>query len=136
MTSPTTSPTHILIVEDHADTRDCVARILRNLGFTTVTADSCTAARAVARTSPVDAVISDVGLPDGDGVALMEELKARYGLPCVALTGHVMVEDVRRYERSSVDCILAKPTGVMELGRVVRALTDSIVRPAGKRRSA
>jgi CheY-like chemotaxis protein len=127
----------ILIVDDHADTRDCVAHLLRRLGYATVTADCCDAARAAARASEFDAIVGDVGLPDGDGVALMEELKARYGIPCVALTGHVMTHDVCRYQYSNLDAYLAKPTGVSELGRVVANLTSSVVvGPMPRRRSA
>jgi CheY-like chemotaxis protein len=73
----------------------------------------------------LDVIVSDVGLPDGDGLALLEELKARYGIASVALTAHVMPADVKRYDRADIDCYLAKPARIDELLRVVTSLTSS-----------
>jgi CheY-like chemotaxis protein len=128
--------TRVLVVDDHADSLECAARLLRKLGYATLTANSCAAARSLARAGAVDVVVSDVGLPDGDGIALLEELKARHGIASVALTGHVMPADVRRYDRADIDCYLAKPNGIVELSRVVEKLTGAVVRSVKARRSA
>jgi CheY-like chemotaxis protein len=119
-------PVRVLFVEDHVDTLWALSRLFRRLGCETLTADSCAAARAVlAERGPVDVVVGDVGLPDGDGIALLEELKRLYGTPAVALTGRVMPDDARRYERSDVDWWLAKPTGIQDLRDVVEALAGA-----------
>jgi CheY-like chemotaxis protein len=114
----------VLFVDDHVDTLWALARLFRRLGCETLTAESCAAARAVvAAHGPVDVAVGDVGLPDGDGVALLEELKRTYGAAtAVALTAHVMPADARRYEASRLDGWLAKPAGIDELRRVVEGL--------------
>jgi len=112
----------VLVVEDHPDTLMCLGYLFRRLGYMTLTADCCAAARTACRDGgPVDVVVSDVGLPDGDGVALLEELKHLYGVNSVALTAHVMPADMQRYRRSSIDRCLMKPAGVGELRDVVES---------------
>jgi CheY-like chemotaxis protein len=113
----------MLFVDDHLDTLCVLARLFRRLGCRTFTADSCAAARAVvAAHGPVDVVVGDIGLPDGDGLALLEELKHAYGGAALALTAHVMPADARRYDASSLDGWLPKPTGIAQLQRVVEGL--------------
>jgi CheY-like chemotaxis protein len=112
----------VLIVDDHLDSLNCIARLFQMRGYATLVADCCRGALAAAEDGRVDVVVSDVGLPDGDGIALLEELKARYGIPSVALTAHVMPADVRRYDRSDIDCYFAKPARIDELVRVVASL--------------
>jgi CheY-like chemotaxis protein len=113
----------VLFVDDHVDTLWALSRLFRKLGFETFTADSCAAARNVVAThGPPDVVVGDVGLPDGDGLALLEELKRTYGGAAVALTARVMPADARRYDAADVDGWLAKPTGIADLQRVVEGL--------------
>jgi CheY-like chemotaxis protein len=119
----------VLIVDDHLDTLHCIARLFRKLGYATLVADCCDGARAAAVCGAVDVVVSDVGLPDGDGIALLEELKARHGIASVALTAHVMPADVRRYDRADIDCFLAKPAAISDLVRVVASLAASAREP-------
>ncbi len=66
----------ILIVEDDADQRSLVASILRGQKYLIVEADSLASARDLLARSPVDLVLSDWKLPDGDGIELLEELRA------------------------------------------------------------
>ena|SRR5436190_9058624 len=127
----------ILIVDDHLDTLRCIAHLFRKLGYATLTAHCCVDARVAARAGAPDVVVSDVGLPDGDGIALLEELKSRHGIASVALTAHVMPADVSRYDRADIDCYLAKPAGINELADVVESLgTIARWRAPQARRSA
>jgi CheY-like chemotaxis protein len=113
----------VLFVDDHVDTLSVLSRLFQRLGFETFTADSCAAARAVAAAhGPLDVIVGDVGLPDGDGLALLEELKRTYGGAAVALTARVMPADARRYDVARVDGWLAKPMGIAQLRRVVEGL--------------
>jgi len=112
--------THLLLVEDHADTAHVMARMLRRSGFH-VTVASCiaqglaeTAAAhetvdANGRTHPIRLVISDLGLPDGSGTELMRELSENYHLPGIALSGFGMEDDVRRSEMAGFWRHLTKP---------------------------
>jgi len=86
----------ILIVDDHADTLAMLARLLSGLGHQVTAAASCAGARAAAGDG-FDLLLCDVGLPDGDGAALMGEVKQRWGCRTVALTGFGMESDLARY---------------------------------------
>jgi DNA-binding NarL/FixJ family response regulator len=76
----------ILIVDDHAGFRASARRMLEAGGFEVAgeAADVDSARRAVTELSP-DAVLLDVQLPDGDGIALAAELTANGGSPEIVL---------------------------------------------------
>ena len=111
----------ILVVEDHFDTIDMLRRLLTRQGHTVLMAGSCADAWAAvdraARqgSATIDLVIGDIGLPDGDGVQLMADLKRRLHCPVVALTGHGMTADLQRCADAGIDRHLLKPVGVAEL---------------------
>ena len=73
----------ILVVEDHDETRDVVAMLLRTEGYDVVLAADGDAGSVSARTSRPDIAIVDIFLPRKDGVALIEEL--RRDLPAVVV---------------------------------------------------
>jgi CheY-like chemotaxis protein len=78
-------------------------------------------ALAAAAVEKFDAVISDLGLPDGTGFELMEKLRARHGLRGIALSGYGMDEDVRRSEEAGFSAHLTKP---IDFAQLERALND------------
>jgi DNA-binding response OmpR family regulator len=71
----------ILVVEDHDDTREALAVLLRTEGYEIAVAADGEAGLASARTSQPDVAIVDIFLPGKDGVAVIEEL--RRDLPTV-----------------------------------------------------
>ena len=77
----------ILLVEDHADTQLFMSRLLGALQHDVQVAGTLKHARQLAGTCAFDVVISDLGLPDGDGLALIRELKEKHGLKGIALSG-------------------------------------------------
>jgi signal transduction histidine kinase len=111
---------HLLLVEDHADTAQVMARMLRRAGFhLTVTshiaqalAETEAASKTVddnGRANPIRLVISDLGLPDGTGHELMHQLAAKYRLRGIALSGFGMEEDIQRAKESGFAKHLTKP---------------------------
>ena len=125
--------THILLVEDHADTAEAVADFLRGVGHRVTLARSVSEALARARAAqedgggPLDLLVSDLGLPDGSGLDLMPELKSRYGLQGIALSGFGMEEDIRRSREAGFELHLTKPVAP-------QALAEAIERVGGDRR--
>ena len=124
---------HILLVEDHADTAEAVADFLRGAGHRVTLARSVREALSRAREaqdgggeSPIDLVVSDLGLPDGSGLDIMPELKERYGLPGIALSGYGMEEDVRRSREAGFELHITKPVAP-------QALSEAIARVGGSR---
>ena len=73
----------ILVVEDHDETRDVVAMLLRTEGYDVVLAADGDSGSASARESRPDIAIVDIFLPRKDGVALIEEL--RQEMPSVVI---------------------------------------------------
>jgi PAS domain S-box-containing protein len=112
----------ILLIEDHADTAEAMAELLRVLGHEVTVADSVAAGRAAAErhAGRLDLVLSDLGLPDGSGVDLMQELHERYGVRGIALSGYGMEEDVRRSLEAGFDRHLTKPINLQSLQAAIQ----------------
>lgn len=116
-------PRHILLVEDHVDTAEAIADLLRDRGYQVSTAGSIAQARELADAAggnPIDLVVSDLGLPDGNGLDLMRELSGRHGLAGIALSGYGMEEDVRKSHEAGFRKHLTKPVDVRALEEAIR----------------
>ncbi|HEV3409080.1 MAG TPA: ATP-binding protein [Chthoniobacterales bacterium] len=109
----------LLVIEDHQPTRQVLARLLRKQGHHVETASTVEAARDFAASQRFDLVISDIGLPDGNGVDLMLELTRDYGLRGVALSGYGMDEDLARTKNAGFIAHLIKPIDFERLNRVL-----------------
>jgi two-component system, OmpR family, response regulator len=115
------SPINVLVIEDHPDTLEAMTRLLR-ISFRVVrAAESCAVARDLAASAdgPPHVVVGDIGLPDGDGIDLLTELKARYGCAAIALSGF---DDVARCIESGIDRHLLKPVELQKLREAIEAL--------------
>ena len=92
----------ILLVEDNEDTLRILSRLLERAGYKVTPAQSLGTALAAAKTAreggaeKFDLVVSDLGLPDGDGRDLMQELHDRDGLPGIAISGYGMEDDIKK----------------------------------------
>ena len=120
----------ILLVEDHEDTRQVFAAILRQKGHSVKGAATGEAALALAGNEEFDLVISDLGLPDFSGTELMTILRARYSLRGVALSGYGMEEDIRRSKSAGFAYHLTKPVDPAKIDQLLANLTREI-REAG-----
>jgi DNA-binding response OmpR family regulator len=72
-------------------------------------------ARELARQNRFDLLISDIGLPDGNGNDLMNELRENYGLRGIALTGYGTEEDIARGQTAGFVTHLIKPVRIQSL---------------------
>jgi DNA-binding response OmpR family regulator len=63
---------HILLVEDHDDTRMALKRLLKRRGYKVFAAPDMAGALTIAETCEIGLVISDIGLPDGTGYELIK----------------------------------------------------------------
>jgi signal transduction histidine kinase/ActR/RegA family two-component response regulator len=102
-------PLSILLVDDHADTLRAMSRLLRRLEHRVITADCVRSALDAAETNDFDLLISDVGLPDGSGTALMKELVKRRPVKGIALTGYGTESDIRQTREAGFFAHLTKP---------------------------
>lgn len=102
----------ILLVEDHPDTAETMIRLLQNLGHDVHHAATVRAALELARSQAFDVVISDIGLPDGNGAELMQRLTTEHRLRGIAMSGYGMEEDIRRSLHAGFHAHLTKPVSV------------------------
>jgi two-component system CheB/CheR fusion protein len=120
----------ILLVEDHPDTATVMADLLGGFGHEVTVAGGVAAAlAAVAALADghghphPDLVISDLGLPDGNGQDLMRELSRRYGLKGIALSGYGTEEDRAKSLAAGFSRHLTKPIHPSALQEVIREVT-------------
>ena len=103
----------MLLVDDHRDTREVLGRLLRASNYAVKTASSVESAlHNLLVREPFDIVVSDLGLPDGTGYELMEQIRDRHGIKGVALSGYGMEEDQRLSRDAGFLDHLVKPVNV------------------------
>ena len=113
------------MVDDHSDTRDGLRRVLERSGHHVQSAANCADALIMAAEMSVgrlDVVLCDVGLPDGDGVELMQTIMSRHACRAMAVTGWGAAEDLKRYAEAGIDRWFIKPLDVGELLKALEAL--------------
>ena len=115
-------PHRILLVDDHEDTLRILARLLRKWGYEVTTANSVQSALERASEQHFDLLISDLGLPDGSGRDVMRELKGRYNLQAIALSGYGTDEDIRLSLETGFAEHLTKPVSFQALRMSVQRL--------------
>ena len=110
----------ILLVEDHQPTRKTIAETLTQRGHTVSQAESIAQARILAKRNAFHIVICDLGLPDGRGYDLMRELKEKFSLPGIALTGYGMEDDIQQSREAGFSAHLTKPVELAALEQAIR----------------
>ena len=116
----------ILIIEDFAPQRHVRKRTLEKAGFSVREAASAEEARQLIATNMPQAVVSDIGLGDENGITLCSELKRAYPtLPVVMVTESYRGAQVRRDAiAAGADAFLSEPVPPEQLVRVVTKLVD------------
>lgn len=122
--SQATSPLRLLVVEDHEPSLRSIARLLERDGHTVHTASSIHAALLEAQSHVLDAIISDLGLPDGSGNELMREIALKYRLPGIALSGFGMEDDVQRSIEAGFSAHIVKPVTLQKLRGEIQKLAQ------------
>lgn len=120
-----TRPLRILLVEDHADTAQQLARLLKRAGHEVTCAGSVKQGREIARGAEFDILISDLGLPDGTGYELMREVSREHHIPGIALSGFGMKEDVQNSIAAGFSRHLTKPVDWQQLKSEIQKVTES-----------
>ena len=110
----------ILLVEDHEDTNRSLTQLLRRRGYHVQAAHSVQTALAAAAQERFDVLVSDIGLPDGSGIDLMQKLKGDHQIFGIALTGFGMEEDLRRSHDVGFNHHLVKPVDLNRLDALIQ----------------
>ena len=111
---------HALIVDDDTDTREFLSQVTRAEGFTVAAADTLRAARAhLVRQTP-DVLLTDLELPDGNGMSLINDLDQAADTEVVVVTGHASVGTAVEALRAGATDYLTKPIDVERLTNMLR----------------
>lgn len=117
----------VMLVEDEVEARDSMTTALQLYGADVMAVDSMAAALTALERYLPDILLSDIGMPGGDGYALIKQVRARETsasgrIPAAALTAYARAEDRSAALRAGFDVHLAKPVDPLELARVVKSL--------------
>ncbi len=118
----------VVLVDDDPDTLRTFSRIvLQEAGADVCAVQSARAAIGELASFHADLLVSDIGMPDADGYALIREVRARESaggghLPAIALTAFASRADREEALALGFDAHLAKPTSAGDLARTVASL--------------
>src|SRR5688572_23252660 len=113
----------ILVVEDHSDTSRLMARLLQGHGHDVRTAEGVNTALAAAKSESFDLLISDIGLPDGTGIELMQQIQSIRPTKGIALSGYNSSDDVKRARDAGFAAHVTKPVDFAKLQQLIEALS-------------
>jgi two-component system CheB/CheR fusion protein len=102
-------PLRIFVVENHADTLKCLETYLKSLGHTVLSARTMEQALQALPQAHCDVLLSDIGLPDGDGWQLLERMREATPAYAVAMSGFGMTADHERSAAAGFRHHLLKP---------------------------
>lgn len=116
-------PKKILVVEDDADNRRIVTKVLSVEGYTVLEAVDGNEALVLTRAERPDLILMDLALPNMDGWEATRQIKADPELrqiPVVALTAFAMRGDEEQARAAGCDDYVAKPARPMVIRAVVK----------------
>lgn len=126
-------PLRVLVVEDHVDTAEQFARLLKRAGHEVVCATTMRQAQKYAletsssnRSCAFDVLVSDVDLPDGSGRDLMRNLSQHYPIRGIAISGHGMKEDIDSSIAAGFSAHITKPVDWKKLKAALQKIGAEI----------
>lgn len=125
--SGSSSPGTILVVDDSPIDRRLASRLLEQAGFATRTAENGNQALATLANEPTDLVVTDLVMPEMDGLTLVEALRARYPtIPVILMTAHGSDDiGVRALQRGAASFV-PKRELARSLGETVRSVLSIV----------
>jgi PAS domain S-box-containing protein len=122
---------NVLLVEDNEETLRYLTLILRKRNYNVVPVDRVSAARAAASKAQFDLLISDIELPDGTGLELIQDLGGGRTLPGIAISGFGSEEDLQQSAGAGFAEHLTKPIDVNRLESAIRRVTPHVATRPG-----
>jgi DNA-binding NtrC family response regulator len=109
-----------LLVDDDPEALEWLTELAKGEGFSVAQADSLRAARIhMSRLQP-DVLLTDLQLPDGQGIELVKDLESRESTEVILITGHASVESAVQALRLGASDYLVKPVDVERLRSILR----------------
>lgn len=131
---PSLTDLRVLVVDDERDTREVIAAVLTGSGAEVVSVGSAGEALAKMAGQQFDVLVSDIGMPEMDGYALISkvrQLPVERGrkIPAAALTAYAGIEDRRRALAAGYQMHIPKPVEPAKLSSVVASLAGRYAEP-------
>jgi DNA-binding NtrC family response regulator len=110
----------ILVVDDQESMRDMLADLLDMMGYESCTVESGSQALEKLIASEIDLVITDLNMPEMDGLGLMKRIKARSpGMPVIVITGYGTFNTERQVLSDGADGYIPKPCTINRVQETV-----------------
>jgi HAMP domain-containing protein/signal transduction histidine kinase len=123
---PARQAMRILLVEDHEDTNRSLTNLLRLRGYQVQSALNFQSALDLSANEQFDVLISDLALPDGTGIDLMQTLQSKRPLIGIALTGFGMEDDIRKGREAGFRHHLVKPIDLNRLDLLIQESANTL----------
>ncbi|MDB6063642.1 MAG: response regulator [Verrucomicrobiaceae bacterium] len=114
----------ILLVEDDPDTLIAEQRLLEAMGYAVASANSVRAAGKLIAEQQFDVLLSDIGLPDGSGIDVLNQFHSNGGGYAIALTGYGMESDHERLRAAGFSHHIVKPLAPDYLLGLLQTVAD------------
>jgi len=112
----------ILVVDDQESMRDMLADLLEMMGFESRTVESGAQALEQLGAADIDLVITDLNMPEMDGLELMKRIKARDpALPVIVITGYGTFHTERQVLSNGADGYIPKPCTINRVQETVHS---------------
>ena len=93
MTNKNSTTATVLVVDDEQDILDLLSITLKRMGLKSITAPDLATGRAALADNDIDLCLTDMRLPDGDGLELVEHMQKAYpNIPVAVITAHGNVQ--------------------------------------------
>ncbi len=121
---------HVLVAEDNQLVCDAMRVLFEETGHRVSAAGHIAEIVDIASSDPVDLLLLDLGLADGDGLEVLSALRERDALPrvSVALTGRDDAETIARCTAAGCRAVLLKPVPTRELLEMVKGWIEEVNR--------
>ncbi|MDQ6802603.1 MAG: ATP-binding protein [Acidobacteriota bacterium] len=118
----------VLLVEDQADNRDVLSKVIERCGAEVRCASTGSEALQILESWSPDVIVCDIALPDTDGCALLQQMRARIDTPALALTVFGSSEEEARVRASGFDVFRQKPIEPADLAHEIERLAHAASR--------
>jgi len=122
--TPATRQLRIFVVENHPDTLKWLGLYLEDCGHTVLSARTMGEALEALPSADCQVLISDIGLPDGDGWQLLRDVRLERPLYAIAMSGFGMNADRAKSEAAGYRQHLLKPFKTGELDRMIEEAAE------------
>lgn len=123
--------TNILIVDDEPDIRELLEITLSRMNLATNSAGDLASARALLAADQFRLCLTDMRLPDGDGLELVRHIQSRYpNIPVAVITAHGSTETAIEALKSGAFDFVSKPVDLVKLRALVQSALKLSVTPA------